>query len=90
MTETIDEIISITKDEDWFFPFEWALAQMRAWKRVYNKLWNWKWMCVWLVRWWWEFLDYLVMDLWEYKEKRFVPRQPSQLDLIRWLRQIKE
>ena len=73
--------------------FERALAQMREWKFVKNLLWNWQNMSVFM-----KHPDdksmmtksYLCMKIeWNAPDSEpsvvdFVPRIPSQLDLIRW------
>ena len=91
---TLDETITITPKEDWTFSFEWALAQMRAWLEVYNVKWNWlskQFMSVFIQQ-----PDenskmtgaYLCMKIVKQTENTsettFVPRFPSNLDLLRW------
>jgi len=73
--------------------FERALAQMREWKFVKNLLWNWTNMSVFLQN---PTLDskmtksYLCMKIqrndpdWKLSVVDYVPRQPSQHDLLRW------
>jgi len=96
----MDEEVKFTPREDWSFPFEWALAQMRAWSEVYNAERNWlakQTMCVFI-----QVPDdnskmtksYLCMKIVKEtentKETNFIPRQPSQHDLLRGWRKIVE
>ena len=78
--------------------FSQALLLMKEWKNVFNANRNWKWMNVFIshpsVIWWSNHLDYLCMAIpntdpesisWETRDPfKFVPRQPSQADLLRW------
>lgn len=90
----MDEEVKFTPKEDWSFPFEWALAQMRDWKEVYNVKRNWLnkqkmsvfiqgptimskmtvgYLCM-----------KIITETESTSETNYVPRFPSNLDILRW------